>query len=341
MSVAVPGSAPETFEIKSASLPLVALLLKSADLEALARDLAARLIPDFFDQDAMVIDLSRLEPAAAAVDFARLLALLRPYRVVPVAVRGGRAEHTEAALAAGLVCAPDARVIGPSPAAAAGPVREVEAEPPAPAALVVDKPLRSGQQLYARGRDLVVLAMVNAGAEVIADGHIHVYAPLRGRAIAGARGNAEARIFSLSLEPELISIAGIYRTGEAPLPASVRGKPAQVRLDQQVLLDRLGTVDGAPGLAGEDAEDPVRIAHRGHLGVGDDERFVGEMHRHQRARFDAGRRIADDVLEIHGRKVAQHLLHALLLQRILVARLRGGEHEEILRLLSRATTRTG
>ena len=75
-----------------------------------------------------------------------------------------------------------------------------------------------------------MLAMVNAGAEVIADGHIHVYAPLRGKAIAGARGNTDARIFALSLEPELISIAGIYRTTENALPAEVWGQPTQVRL---------------------------------------------------------------------------------------------------------------
>jgi len=100
----------------------------------------------------------------------------------------------------------------------------------APPALIVDKPLRSGQQVYARGRDLVVLAMVNAGAEVIADGHIHVYAPLRGKAIAGARGNTEARIFALAMEPELVSIAGIYRTSDVPLPEAVRQRAAQVRL---------------------------------------------------------------------------------------------------------------
>ena len=107
--------------------------------------------------------------------------------------------------------------------------------PPAPAAavigaLVIDKPLRSGQQVYARGRDLVVLAMVNAGAEVIADGHIHVYAPLRGKAMAGARGNTDARIFALELNAELLSIAGVYRTSEHPLPAQVQGRAAQVRL---------------------------------------------------------------------------------------------------------------
>ena len=105
--------------------------------------------------------------------------------------------------------------------------------------LVVDKPLRSGQQVYARGRDLVVLAMVNPGAEVIADGHIHVYAPLRGKAIAGARGNAEARIFAQALEAELISIAGVYRTSDVPLPDNVRGKAAQVRLQSSAEGDKL------------------------------------------------------------------------------------------------------
>ena len=114
----------------------------------------------------------------------------------------------------------------PAPAPEAAPVAPAAALP----ALVVDKPLRSGQQVYARGRDLVVMAMVNPGAEVIADGHIHVYAPLRGKAIAGARGNGDARIFAMSLEAELISIAGIYRTSDVPLPADVAGKPAMVSL---------------------------------------------------------------------------------------------------------------
>ena len=97
-------------------------------------------------------------------------------------------------------------------------------------AMVIDKPLRSGQQVYAKGRDLIVLAMVNPGAEVLADGHIHIYAPLRGKAIAGARGFTGARIFAQSMDPELISIAGVYRTSENPLPAEVRGQAAQVSL---------------------------------------------------------------------------------------------------------------
>ena len=109
-------------------------------------------------------------------------------------------------------------------------VKEVVREVPGPPTMVIDKPLRSGQKVYARGADLVVLAMVNQGAEVVADGNIHVYAPLRGKAMAGARGNTHARIFSLCLEPELISIAGVYRTSENALPTEVRGKAAQVRL---------------------------------------------------------------------------------------------------------------
>jgi septum site-determining protein MinC len=84
--------------------------------------------------------------------------------------------------------------------------------------------------VYAKGGDLIVLAMVNPGAEVIADGNIHVYAPLRGKAIAGARGNTQARIFAQCMEPELVSIAGVYRTTDKELAADVRGRPAQVFL---------------------------------------------------------------------------------------------------------------
>jgi septum site-determining protein MinC len=248
MTVALAGRAPATFEIKSANLPLVALLLKSADLPTVAQELKDRFgeLPDFFDHDPLVIDLAPL--GETEVDFKGLVKLLRPYRVMPVAVKGGTQAQMAAALKAGLAAAPDAAL---TPTLSQ---REREQQPethssaaqaPAPApvpasALVIDKPLRSGQQVYARGRDLVVLSMVNPGAEVIADGHIHVYAPLRGKAIAGARGDAGARILTLCLEPELVSIAGVYRTSENALPDSVRGKPAQVRLaDDKLVMEAL------------------------------------------------------------------------------------------------------
>ena len=97
-------------------------------------------------------------------------------------------------------------------------------------AMIIDTPVRAGQRIYARGADLIITASVNNGAEVIADGSIHIYAPLRGRALAGASGNAEARIFAMVMEPELVSIAGMYRTFENGFPQELAQQPAQVRL---------------------------------------------------------------------------------------------------------------
>ena len=250
MSVEIAGRVPATFEIKSANLPLVALLLKSPDLALLGEELAARFgdIPDFFDNDPLLLDLAPLK-GEGEVDFRQLLELLKGYKVQPVAVKGGSEAQMQAAFGAGLIAAQDAREVGraPVPAEVAAPVAEaVPAPAPTlpqggreeipPSAMVVDKPLRSGQQVYARGADLIVLAVVSFGAEVIADGSIHVYAPLRGRAIAGAQGDTQARIFAACMEPQLVSIAGTWRTTEAGLPPEVAGKPAQVRLDGDKLL---------------------------------------------------------------------------------------------------------
>lgn len=258
MPTAAPAKA--AFDLKSTAWTLTALRLATADAAVLAKALEQRFAdtPGLFDDDPVVLDLSPLRESDAALDFAVLLPAIRRHRLVPIAVQGGSASQTAAARAAGLSEALDA-------APAAAPVatlrdlptmtqpvevhevikevvreveviKEVEVVREVPAAagaptMVIDKPLRSGQRVYARGADLVVLATVSFGAEVIADGHIHVYAPLRGRAIAGARGNTEARIFSTCLEPQLVSIAGIYRTIETPLAPSVWAKPAQVRLD--------------------------------------------------------------------------------------------------------------
>lgn len=243
MAVDTAGHARTSFDLKSASLPVVAVVLKTTDAAVLAADLAERLAddPGFFDNDPVLIDLAPVREAVEPIDFAAVAALLRQHRTLPVAVRGGSPAQMEAAHAVGLVAAPEAP---PARAEASAEVREVirevevvrEVPVAGPAAVIVDKPLRSGQQVYARGADLIVMAMVSFGAEVIADGNIHVYAPLRGRAIAGARGNTDARIFCTCMEPQLVSIAGIYRTTETELPDNVRGKPAQVRLDGEKLL---------------------------------------------------------------------------------------------------------
>ncbi|HVQ02089.1 MAG TPA: septum site-determining protein MinC, partial [Burkholderiaceae bacterium] len=124
----------------------------------------------------------------------------------------------------------------PSASNAETAVQAAAVQPVPTGALVIDKPLRSGQQVYARGSDLVVLALVSYGAEVIADGSIHVYAPLRGRALAGAKGDSAARIYSTCMQAQLLSIAGVYRTGEAALPPELLGKAAQVRFSGDQLV---------------------------------------------------------------------------------------------------------
>jgi len=242
MSVSPAGGSksrePASFEIKSAQLPLVALLVKTGDWNTLESELLHQYgpegeAPDFFDNDALVIDFSHFANGGPDPDLQGLLAVLKSCRLHAVAVRGASPACLETAKLLGLAEAPP-EVSRARPAASAKVevevVREVVREIPGPPTMVIDKPLRSGQKIYARGADLVVLAMVNQGAEVVADGNIHVYAPLRGKAMAGARGNTNARIFSLCLEPELISIAGVYRTSENPLAPEVQGKPAQVRL---------------------------------------------------------------------------------------------------------------
>lgn len=105
----------------------------------------------------------------------------------------------------------------------------------APAALVINRPLRSGQRVYARNTDLIVIGMVSQGAEVIADGNIHVYGPLRGKAMAGARGDASARIFTTRFDPELIAIAGVYRVIETQLDSRLHNLPVLTQRDGDAL----------------------------------------------------------------------------------------------------------
>ena len=261
MAAASRSNASAIFELKSAALTLIAVALKTTDLAALAAELDQRFAatPGLFEHDPVVIDVTQLRDDPAAIDFGALAALLREHRMVPVAVKGGSEAQMAAALEAGLAEAPEGVA---APRRPPEPASQAEAEPAAivvdvdaqaavdasalvpdvPAAampgptVVIDRPLRSGQQVYARNADLVVMAAVSFGAEVIADGHIHVYAPLRGRAIAGARGNTSARIFTTCMEPQLISIAGTYRTTETELPPDVLGKPAQVRLEGDRLV---------------------------------------------------------------------------------------------------------
>ena len=237
MTVAAAAKPSSVLELRSAALTLVAVVLKTTDLSVLSHELAERVAatPGLFDDDPVAVDLSRVREACEPIDFGALITLLRGHRLAPVAARGGNAEQMSAAAAAGLAEAPDTpRAATREPLLLTESIREVQL--PAPPPLIVDRPLRSGQQVYARGGDLVVLALVNDGAEVIADGSIHVYAPLRGRALAGAEGDTGARIYTTCMQAQLWSIAGIYRTGEAALPAALDGRAAMARLDGDALI---------------------------------------------------------------------------------------------------------
>jgi septum site-determining protein MinC len=235
------------YDIKSADLPVLALLLKTTDIQSVGLALTQQLAesPGFFDHEPVIIDVSALptDPQSSVLDLASLLDLLRQHALVPLAIKGAQEALLTSAHALGLVNASDARIRRSVPSAEA--IETVitappPISPPAPlGALVIDKPLRSGQQVYAKGRDLVVLAVVNPGAEVIADGSVHIYGALRGKAIAGARGNVNARIFAQCMEPELVSIAGVYRTSENALSKNVFGLPAQVCLQSGAEGDKL------------------------------------------------------------------------------------------------------
>jgi septum site-determining protein MinC len=250
--------APPAVELKSATLEAMRALLHAADASSVAAALDARLgaTPGFFSGEPVVIDASALPPDAAP-DWAGIRDALARHALTAVAVQGVDDTAADAARALGFAVVADdappdrAPISEPVVEAVVEPVIEVDiaaAEAPEPVvappaaarrAEIIDKPLRSGQRVYARGCDLIVLAMVSAGAEVIADGNIHIYAPLRGRALAGAAGDVQARIFTTCFEAELVSIAGVYRTFEHTAHSELLRKPAHVRLqeheDKQVL----------------------------------------------------------------------------------------------------------
>lgn len=232
------------YDIKSADLPVLALLLKTTDIQSVGQALTQQLAesPGFFDHDPVIIDVSSLPtgPQAPVLELSLLLNLLREHSLMPLAIKGAQEALLASAQALGLVNASEARIRRSMPSVEIAETALTAPPPVAPlGALVIDKPLRSGQQVYAKGRDLVVLAVVNPGAEVIADGSVHIYGALRGKAIAGARGNVNARIFAQCMEPELVSIAGVYRTSENALSKNVLGLPAQVSLQSGVEGDKL------------------------------------------------------------------------------------------------------
>lgn len=229
--IAPPDNAANAFEFRSTDWRLVAFAPATLDPLKLEIGLREKLGTGehFLSGEQVALDFSSFPETPAAIEVAALAGLLRQFGLIAVAACGGNKEQMAAAKEAGLTA-----IANDGIAPSAAPLHHKTAER-APT-MVVSKPVRTGQQIYARGGDLVVLALVSAGAEVIADGDIHVYAPLRGRALAGARGDNSARIYTTCLEAEIVSIGGVYRTLDEALPISIKSKPAQIYLDQDRLV---------------------------------------------------------------------------------------------------------
>ena len=201
------------FQLKGSLFTLTVLQLIEANYETFAAQLEAMAVqaPKFFHNTPIVIDLQRLADPSQPIDLNRLLQVLRQHSLIPIGLRGGLPEHQMAALSIGLAILPETKS---EPTQAVAKTQNSASTPRTvtipQTSKVVTQQVRSGQQIYAKGGDLIILAPVSPGAELLADGNIHVYGPLRGRALAGISGDQNARIFCQSLEAELVSIAGHY-----------------------------------------------------------------------------------------------------------------------------------
>lgn len=232
------------FRIRGRFFTAIALQLRGAADQTLfdALDVQLRDTPQFFVNAPVVIDLENAEGLDSTADMARLTRELRGRNLSVFGVQKGTEAQTGAATAAGLISLPGGRDVPPEPAVRGktpAPAPSVPEAPPA-SALVITTPVRSGQNVCAERGDLVVVASVSAGAELVAAGNIHVYGQLRGRALAGVNGDASARIFCRSLDAELLAIAGLYRTSE-DLGADVRRRAVQAFLrDDALVVEPLG-----------------------------------------------------------------------------------------------------
>lgn len=237
-------------DFKSATLYAIRVVLQHADTTDLLQALQKRMTEAgaFYENEPVVLDASRLEDP---VDWQALVTALGNHRL-PVIGVVAEGENLIAAQACGLVPVdlsssptrgaaeekPATAVIEPVTHSIPQPSQQTATEaqpvPPVPT-MVVHGPLRSGQRIYARNGDLIVMGLVSQGAEVIADGNIHIYGPLRGKAMAGAHGDASARIFTTGLDAELVAIAGVYRVIDSKLPAELHQQPALVQLEKDTL----------------------------------------------------------------------------------------------------------
>ena len=247
-------------DLKGSVFTLPVLQIRTNSIDAIESELTERLSTalKFFQHAPVVLDLEKI--AGQTLDFNALLQLLARQDLVSVGVKNGSAQQNALAISAGLAVlkgGPLQSILPENGADSAqtetnkavekeatehAQAEQVEKEQKKTnavlplAAKIVTQPVRSGQQVYAKGGDLIVLAAVNPGAEIVADGNIHVYAPMKGRALAGVLGNTSARIFCQSMQAELIAIAGNFRVFEDKIPAEIRAKNVQAYLDGDQLV---------------------------------------------------------------------------------------------------------
>lgn len=230
------------FEIKSARTDALAVYLHNADAAALDAALA-KCAAQYRELNLpLILDMQDFRPSEA--DLPAVLAVFRRHRLPVAALR--HSDEVWAATAAdnGLPFTPPGKERPvPLETADAGTVAEITGEIASETAkqaghptVLVAEPVRTGQQVYAENADLIVTGTVSEGAELIADGNIHIYASMRGRALAGAKGRRDARIFIHSMQAELVSIAGIYRNFEQQLPEHLYRKPVQIHLQDDRLV---------------------------------------------------------------------------------------------------------
>lgn len=242
-------------ELKGGMYTFMSLKLHTSDLDVIDEKLADKVqqAPGFFKDTPVVIDFSLIEDQEDLIDAVKLIECIKRHQLVPiVASIGDKSSPLAQSIAIPLIDGGARRSSVEKPATEEASVsdmtgsgtteitpdvnlslsREIEYVVKAP--LLIDKPVRSGQQVYARDTDLIVMGQIGPGAEVIADNNIHIYGPLRGRALCGVSGNTRTRIFCQSLEAELVSVAGNYRMLET-IPEELRGKPAQIWLDEDRL----------------------------------------------------------------------------------------------------------
>jgi septum site-determining protein MinC len=230
-------------EFKSSTYSVPVLILASNDIISIEQQLQEKIhqAPEFFKNSPLVFDLQELNSLDLDINVTELTGIIRKLGLLPIGIRGGIALQNQQALELGIPVhsghtATLSSVTPKQQAPEPEPAQEEteEFQPIATTTTLLTHPVRSGQRIYAHG-DLVILAQVSAGAEILAEGNIHVYGSLRGRALAGVQGNTEARIFCSDLQAELISIAGNYKISE-DLHGAVHNQPVQIYLQNHTLI---------------------------------------------------------------------------------------------------------